>query len=76
MDQQKLVQEQIEASSGIGQSSVSRILKGQTAVNLDTIEALARGLGIQAWELLVDDEETREAALRRILGGAKDSKAA
>lgn len=54
----------------VSQSSVSRILKEQTPVNLDLLERLAEAVECQAWELLVDGPATREAALRKLLGGS------
>lgn len=64
-----LTQEQIEERAGLGQSTVSRVLLSGGAATLATIAALARALGCQPWELLVDDDATREAALRKMLGG-------
>lgn len=73
MQRQSLVQTDIEAKVGIGQSSVSRVLNEQSAVTLDLLEELARAVGMQPWELLVDGEATREQALRAILGGGRKS---
>lgn len=56
----------LEAKSGVGQSTVSRIINRQTAVNLDKLEAIAKALGVQPWELLLDSKESREEALRRV----------
>lgn len=55
--------------SGISQAHVSRLLNRHAAATVDVLDALARACRCQPWELLVDDEATREQALRRILGG-------
>ncbi len=62
-------QEDVEEKSGfvVGQSSISRIEKGQTPISLDKLEAVAKALRCHPWELLVDDEAIREAAIRRAL---------
>lgn len=60
-------QPKLEAKSGVGQSTISRILKEQGAATLDVIADLAKAVGCQPWELLVDDDETREAALARMI---------
>lgn len=61
------VQENLEKRSGLGQATISRVLNSGGAATLDTIAALARGIGCQPWELLVDDEATRAEAMRRML---------
>lgn len=62
------LQEDLEARPGVSQSTISRILLCQAATNVDVLEALARGLRVQPWELLVDTKATREQAFKRILG--------
>lgn len=57
--------------AGIGQSHVSRVLKGAQSVGLDVVAAVSTALGCQPWELLANDEATRRAAMERmILGGS------
>lgn len=60
-------QEWLESRSGLGQTTISRVLNQGGAATLDTIAALAKGLGVLPWELLVDDEETRQTIIRRFL---------
>lgn len=62
------VQENLEKRSGLGQATISRVLNVGGAATLDTVAALARGIGCQPWELLVDDDATRAEALRRMIG--------
>lgn len=64
-------QPQLAKRSGYSQSVISQVLKGQVSPSIDKLAKLAHALGIQPWELLVDLEATREAALRKMLGGEK-----
>lgn len=75
MKRQGIVQSDIESRVGIGQSSVSRVLREETGVTLDLLEELARAVGMQPWELLVDEEATREQAIRQILRGGRSEAA-
>lgn len=68
MDARGWEQPDLERESGVGQSTISRIKLRQGAATLDVIAKLARALKMQPWELLVDDDATREDAYRRILG--------
>lgn len=54
--------------AGLGQSHISRILRGESAATIDVLTALAEALNIQPWELLADEETTRRAALEKMLG--------
>jgi transcriptional regulator with XRE-family HTH domain len=60
-------QEDLEAKAGIGQSTVSRILRAEAATNIDAVEKIARALKVQPWELMVDGDEAREEIVRRFL---------
>lgn len=61
-------QELLEAKSGLGQSTISRVLNAGGAATLDTVEALARAIGCEPWELLIDDDSVRESIVKRYLG--------
>lgn len=69
MDAKGLSQPDVERLSGlaVGQSTVSRLVTGDGSARLDTIAVVAGVLGCQPWELLVDDNATREAAYKKIL---------
>lgn len=56
--------------TGISQSYFSKLLdpNNQTVPSIETIATIAQGLGMQAWELLVDEPSAREAAWKRMLG--------
>lgn len=58
----------LSARSGVDQGYISRVLRQEAAVSIEVLEKLARGCRCQPWELLVDEEATREAAIRRMLG--------
>lgn len=58
----------LEKASGVGQSTISRVLKGETGVGLDQLAALAEAFDVPPFELLVDDESTRASVYNRILG--------
>lgn len=60
-------QEALEARSGVSQSFISLVLRGQSAATLDTIEAFAKAFGCQPWELLIDDDALRREAVERVL---------
>lgn len=61
-------QPKLAAKAGIDQTSISRLLLQKGATTVDTLERLAHAIGCQPWELLVDDDKTREEAFRRMLG--------
>lgn len=58
----------VAARSGVSQTHISRMLRGTSAATVDMLDALGRAFRCQPWELLVDDEEMRAEAVRRILG--------
>lgn len=71
-------QDKLSAKSGVAQPHISRILRCTSGASIDRIAKLARALGCQPWELLVDTELTRQAALERMIMGnpASDAKVA
>lgn len=38
---------------GVGEATIERMLKGTASVQIDSIEAVANGFGLQAWQILV-----------------------
>lgn len=62
-------QQALAKRAGVGQSHVSRILRGESAATIDVIAAMCEALNIQPWELLSDEESTRQAAMEKMLGG-------
>lgn len=71
-------QQKLSGRSKIAQPHISRILRGTSAPTIDALARLARAFGCQPWELLVDTELTRQAALRQMILGtpAADSRVA
>lgn len=68
MDRQDLTQTALAQRSGIAQTHISRLLRCSSAATLETVAILSHALGMQPWELIVNDEATRAAVLERILG--------
>lgn len=64
-----LTQEAMEERAKLGQSTVSRIVGQGGSATLKSLAALAKALECLPFELLVDDEATREAYLRKLLKG-------
>lgn len=62
-------QAKLAKRAGVGQSHISRILRGESAATIDMLWAISRALGCMAWELLADDEGARREALARMLVG-------
>lgn len=59
----------LEAKSGVGKSSIARWLENPpaSAPTLDSLQAIARAFGVQAWELLVDENATDKYLVDRLL---------
>lgn len=62
-------QMKIAARSGIAQSTVGRILRGDVAVTLDNVEALAVSFGRDPADLLICDKTKARTALQAVLSG-------
>jgi DNA-binding Xre family transcriptional regulator len=62
-------QKKLSSKSGIAQPHISRILRATSAVTIDGLSQLANAFNCQPWELLVDTELTRKAALERMILG-------
>jgi transcriptional regulator with XRE-family HTH domain len=56
-------------AAGVSQPYVSALLHCHSAPTIDMLTAIAAALDCEPWELLANDQATREAALRKILGG-------
>ena len=51
-------------------STIRRIRNQEIATTVDTIELLAKGFGVEAWELLADGAATRERAMKKLMWGS------
>ena len=60
----------LAAKSGIGKTSIDRIIKGQTGVNIDYIEDLAEALDVSSYQLLIPDLDARNP---QIVNGATEA---
>lgn len=45
----------LKTASGVAQATIGRILRAETDATIDTVQALARTLDLEAWHLLVPD---------------------
>jgi transcriptional regulator with XRE-family HTH domain len=50
-------QQKLARRSGVGQSSIGRIRRGEISTTVDTLDALALAFGLTAADLLQDPEE-------------------
>jgi transcriptional regulator with XRE-family HTH domain len=67
MEAKGLSQNRLHELSGISQSSVGRIMEGKVAPRVDSIDAIAKAIGCQPWQLLVPDLDPQNLpALRAI----------
>lgn len=66
----------VARAAKLAHSHVGRILRAESAINLDTLDDVAAAFGVSAWELLTDSEATRKLALERMMFGphAPDSR--
>lgn len=62
--------QKVEARCGISQQHVSKLLRGLAAPTLETLELLAKAVGVQPWELLVDNEAIRRQVIERAVNGS------
>ena len=62
-----LTQEALAAKADTDAKYLGAVERGQANIGLDKIEKLARALGVDAAELLVDDEARADAALDRFV---------
>lgn len=60
-------QQTLAGKCGLAVSSLSEIRRGHVSPGIDTLNDIAHALGVQAWELLANDEETRRRAIERAL---------
>lgn len=51
--------------TGITNANISNMIHGKTSPNLDTIERIAKAIGIEPWELLrdVESDENRDVII-------------
>lgn len=59
--------------AGIAQSHLSKALRCEASLTTDLLATIADALHVQPWELLVNTEATRKAALEKMLGGATEA---
>jgi transcriptional regulator with XRE-family HTH domain len=61
MEHRELGQHGLKRLSGLPQVTIGRIMRGDTAAQVDTLEPLARALGFEPWMLLYPDLDPEDA---------------
>lgn len=51
---------ELSKMTGITNANISNMIHGKTSPNLDTIERIAKALGVDAWELLKDADAEKD----------------
>lgn len=51
-------QTQLSVKSGLGQSTINRIVKNETSATVDSVDSIAKALGRKAYELLIPSNDT------------------
>jgi transcriptional regulator with XRE-family HTH domain len=67
MERQGLSANALAKRSGVAQTHLSKVLRGEAELSTGKLAEVAGGLGLHPWELLVDSEAVRERAIRRVL---------
>jgi len=67
MGHQNLSQMGLHRRSGVAQATIGRILREESAADIDTLQALASGLGTESWQLLVPNLDPVNRPNLRIL---------
>lgn len=62
--------QKVEARCGISQQHISKLRRGMASPTLETLEQLAKAVGIQPFEFLVDDEAIRQAIYEKAIKGS------
>ena len=56
----------------VGKSTIDRALKGQTTLNLDYVEAIAKVYGLDAWQILTPGLVPKNPPVLRSVGEVED----
>ena len=64
-------QPKLAKAAGVAQSHISRVVGGKQSIGLDVIAALSEAFECQPWELLANDEATRQEAMERMILGPR-----
>lgn len=71
MEERRLSITEVANKTGITNANISRILHGKTSPTLETIERIAKALGIEPYELLKDEPDDSSISLRCPKCGAR-----
>ena len=65
----RITQAGLGKKAGVGQSAVSRIVRGESNITLDALDRLARALGYPPWQLIAPPPDTARAeAIQQVVG--------
>lgn len=56
----------------VGKSTIDRVLKGTTALNIDNLETIAKVFGLDPWQLLVPAMQPKNPPVLKSVGEAED----
>lgn len=65
MERAGINQQTLAGKAGISVSHLSEIRRGISSITVDLLDDLGAALGVDAWELIIDEEETRRQAIER-----------
>lgn len=67
MERQGLSGNALAKRSGVAQTHLAKVLRGEADLSTTKLGLVAEGLGVHPWELLVDSDAVRERVIRRAL---------
>lgn len=68
MERAGMNQTDLAKKAGISGSHLSEILRQLASVTVDLVADLAKALGVEPWELLVNGEQAKKVAWARVVG--------
>jgi transcriptional regulator with XRE-family HTH domain len=73
MEKRGINQQRLAELSGLSPGHISEARRGISAIGIDRLADLANALHVFPFELLIDEEVTREEIIRKILKGADEN---
>lgn len=53
----------LHKKTGMSQSTIGRVLKGEIATKIDTVDQLARVYGLNSWQILIENLDVKNPPL-------------
>lgn len=63
----------LHRKTGLSQSTIGRTLKGESAPNVDTIDALAKAYGLLPWQMMIPDMDVSNPPVLRALSAKEQA---